>query len=293
MTGNHTLFPLRSWRKLPVLAAVFSCLASCEIINPDEPVPIYVQVDSIPFRITASNQGTSSVSIVDVWAFLDGKLVGGFELPARFPVLANEGSHKLTLQAGILVNGIRSTRAPYDFYLGYDTTFMCVPGQSYTLQPRTEYLPSTTFTINEDFEQSGLYFERDPLSDTILHVINDANAFEDHSGAIFLDATRPYFKYQSTPPFGWAAGSAMYAEINYKNDNEFTVGLISRVNGVDLSEPIVTIRPSDTWKKIYVSLNGALSNQPFASGYRLFITAIKAPGTGVASIYLDNIKVVQ
>src|SRR5262245_62560163 len=108
MNGMEVRNPRRIHRRSVALAAAMSVFAACEVINPEEPLPVYTRVDSIPFSITSANQGSGTSSIVDAWVYLDDQLVGAFELPARFPVLAEEGTHTLTVSPGILVNGIKS-----------------------------------------------------------------------------------------------------------------------------------------------------------------------------------------
>jgi len=270
-----------------------TCLwfSSCELINPDEPIPVYLACDSFYFHTSAAEQGTSSASITDAWVYVDGNLQGAYELPARFPVLS-EGSHSISVKPGILINGIKGSRGAYPFYTAYDTTLNFEAGKTYSLVPRSTYLSLTQFKLMEDFEQSGLALERAPNSDTTLHVIQDANSFENHSGAIYLDNSRPYFNYRALNAFTVPPGTTVFAELNYKCDQEFTVGVLSTLGADQFSEDALTIRASSTWKKIYVSLSTAVNTYPNAS-YKLYITATKSAGLLNASIYLDNIKVLR
>ena len=95
-------------------------VSSCNIINPAEPVPAYLHVDSFSVKTDPLTQGSSSHRIVDAWVFVDGNIVGAFEMPVNVPVLS-AGMHKVTVRPGILVNGIAATRSIYPFYSGYDT----------------------------------------------------------------------------------------------------------------------------------------------------------------------------
>src|SRR5689334_23258519 len=113
-------FSILKLQKYVYLPAALLLMAYCNLINPDEPVPVVVACDTIGFHVTNASQGTNSSSITDMWLFVDGNLLGAFELPAHIPVLA-EGSHTLTIRPGILINGIKGSRGPYPFYTSYDT----------------------------------------------------------------------------------------------------------------------------------------------------------------------------
>src|SRR6185369_3550902 len=113
-------------------------ISSCNIINPAEPVPSYVHIDSFSLSTNLITQGSKSNKVVDVWAFVDGNAVGTFELPATFPVLS-AGSHKLTLRPGILLDGIAATRSIYPLYTGYDTAINLESGKIKTGTPKIEY----------------------------------------------------------------------------------------------------------------------------------------------------------
>jgi len=267
-------------------------LSSCELINPDEPIPVYLECDTISFHATTPEQGSSSSAISDAWVFVDGVLQGIYEMPAHFPVLA-EGSHKITVKPGIVINGIKNARGAYPFYASFDTTLNLEPTKTYTLHPRSTYLSVTQFKLMEDFEQSGLVLERAPNSDTTLNIQLDAEAFEGHYGAVYLDAARPYFNYRSLHSFYVSPGTTVFAELNYRCDNEFSVGILSQVGSDLVAAEAITIRPTTTWKKIYVSLSDAISSQPSASSYKFYITATKSSTLLNATILLDNVKVLR
>ena len=286
----HTLFPSRHLALLLLSAGWLG--TSCNLINPDEQLPVYLSCDSVPFSVTTPLQGSSSASISDAWTYVDGKLTGGYELPARFPVL-NEGRHEVTVRPGIVVNGIKATRSAYPFYTSFDTTLDLVPGATVRLEPRSTYTATAQFKLLEDFEQSGLYLERDASSDTSLIVIAGSNSFEGHSGALYLDLLHPYAKYRAIQPFTVPLGTTVYAEINYRCDNDFVVGIVSTIGSASLSTEVLAVRASDTWKKIYINLSDAIYSQPLSSGTRLYLAATLSPLRTSASIYLDNIKVVR
>ena len=77
----------------PLLVLILT-LSACDLINPDEDAPGFIQVDSITFNPspTAGTTGSSaSTNIKDVWVYIDNEFQGVYELPAKFPVLKNRG----------------------------------------------------------------------------------------------------------------------------------------------------------------------------------------------------------
>ncbi len=132
-------------------------LTGCYKFKGDQTVPAYLKIDSINVETYFPDEGSNSSKITDVWAYVDDNLVGVFELPALFPVLA-KGRHKLQLRAGIMLNGISSTRVPYPFYLPIDYTDFEFFEDSVQTPPdlTTEYYPGLKFAWMEDFENEGL-----------------------------------------------------------------------------------------------------------------------------------------
>ncbi|NTV84545.1 MAG: hypothetical protein HGA23_09650, partial [Bacteroidales bacterium] len=74
---------------LPVILMI----SGCDKFEGGQTVPSYLKIDSIGFVTDNDLQGTNSQKITDVWVYVDDDLIGGFEMPATIPVLA-EGIHK-------------------------------------------------------------------------------------------------------------------------------------------------------------------------------------------------------
>src|ERR1051326_8915965 len=84
-----------------LIAAAFS---SCSIFDTSEKIPAYIHIDKIAFiPASASWQSPTSVKITDAWVYIDGQLVGAYELPCTFPVQC-EGTHNILVEAGIKQN---------------------------------------------------------------------------------------------------------------------------------------------------------------------------------------------
>ncbi|MCX6291789.1 MAG: hypothetical protein NT126_08495 [Bacteroidetes bacterium] len=275
-------------------ATAFTCIlflmTSCNIINPAEPVPAYVHIDSIPFSATLTEGGNSS-KITDAWVYVDGNIVGAFELPATFPVLSS-GTHQLKIRPGILIDGIAATRTAYPFYMAYDTTVNFDPGKTIRAMPVSSYTSAANIRL-EDFDQSGISLVSMPSSDTSINIVQDANCFYNHSGKVYLDDAHPSFECAWKDSFPLFPSLPAYVELNYFCNNEFTVGLITYTTLNTYSTDIVTYKPTDTWRKEYVNLTPHTGNYTGITGYKFYIKATKATGLPAAILYFDNIKVVN
>jgi hypothetical protein len=272
-----------------VMAVVF--FTSCEVINPAEPVPSYLRVNSFSVYSNNETEGSSSANISDVWVSIDGEEIGTFELPATIPVLAT-GNHKVILRAGILANGIASLRVQYPFYSGYDSTVNFESGKIHELHPSITYASYSNFQI-EDFDHSSISIDTTPASQVRLIDTTNSNNLEGNFGYVLLDDGHPYFECASLVSFSLPGGGAnVYLELNYKCNNEFVVGTIANTTTSVFKNDILTIRATDVWKKIYVTLTPTVSSLLNATGWKIYMHATKSPSQTTAELYFDNIKVV-
>ena len=60
---------------------------SCELINPPEPIPAYIRIDTISFNVTQFDQGAATHQISNIWLTVDNELLGIFEMPFQVPCL--------------------------------------------------------------------------------------------------------------------------------------------------------------------------------------------------------------
>ncbi len=275
---------------------VLIALTSCEIINPAEDVPSYIHVDSFSVYSDLESQGSSSASVTDVWVSVDGKSLGAYELPATFPVLAS-GNHRVLLSPGILVNGIATTRNSYPFYTSFDSTVNLESAKTTTLNPKITYADYAEFApapVGEDFDHSSISLEDTSIGSNV-HLVdtNNTNGFEGDYGYAYLDGSHSYFKCASITSFTLpGGGSYVYAELNYKCTTEFTFGLIANTTSNVQVQDIITIRPSSTWKKIYIYLTPTVSSITDATGWKIYMHATKSDAVSSAELSVDNIKIV-
>jgi len=273
-------------------------LAGCYKFEGDQTIPAYLKIDTVLLSTYYPEQGANSNAIKDVWVYVNDQQVGAFELPAMFPVLA-DGQQKLEIRPGIKVNGISSTRAPYPFYkpIIYND-FLFTPDSITNVQsPTTEYYTNINFAWMEDFENAGISLSESSSSDTNIVRIQISNSLDvesRYSGLISLTTDASLYSASSSSSYPIPVqGSPTLLEVDFKTDNFINVGIIVQENSTFIKIPLVILNHSDTWNKIYVNLGPNLSLHPQATDFKVFFESVLENDLSSASIYLDNIKLIN
>ena len=279
-------------------------LASCDKFQGDQTVPAYLSVDSLSFYTDNDLQGTDNQKIADVWVYVDDDVIGGFELPALIPILA-EGIHKLEIRPGIILNGIPETRAPNPCWEPIITySFNFVPDSISKTTGTSTYTSNSVFVWMEDFEDASLAIKKSNNSDTGIVRTQPANApdafldeYSFFSGISYLDKERPYLQLVSDDGndagFVFDRGDFIFLELNYKNDVPLTIGLyIKLMDNTVEDRSFLNISPSDDWNKIYINFTPIVNETVDAVYYNVYINASLDSETDQARIKLDNIKLV-
>ena len=286
---------------------VFLCiilLAGCDKFEGDQTVPSYLGIDSLVFETNNDLQGTNNQEISDVWVYVDDDLVGGFEMPATFPVLA-EGIHKLEIRAGIILNGISDTRAPNPCWkpIIFDA-FNFTPDSITRVSGTSSYYDNVEFVWMENFEDASLAIRESQNSDTGIVRTQPANApeafieeFSQYSGISYLDENRPYLQLVSDNGDGggfvFDRGDFIFLELNYKNNIPLVIGVYIKLMDNTVEErSFLVVSPSDDWNKIYVNFTPIVNETNDALSYTVYIEAQLPDDSGSAVILLDNIKLV-
>ena len=259
---------------------------SCEIINPDEDIPGYIQID----KFSLENE-PKALNLTDAWVDIDGNLLGVYELPAKFPVLST-GRHEIMIRAGIKVNGIAASRSFYPFFTSYKIDTIIQPEKIIKLNPTIKYRDNINIVWSENFEQNGLTLEKTKNSNVSISIVS-SNVFDgNYSGGIFLSQNDSVFECQTINSYILPKDrSPIFFEMNYKNNNEFFVGLdIYTSNNQLIHLPIIIINKSSNWNKIYIDMASTVNKYPNAISFRVFIGEIKSKDATSTEIYLDNLK---
>lgn len=284
----------REWYLL-VVVIIILFFSSCKEYQAE--VPAYIHIDKISVTTDAITQGTTSNNITDAWVYLNGNLIGVYELPATFPIIAN-GENEISIKAGIKVSGIAASRAYYPFYNPYEITLNLVPDSTITISPVVSYQSWADFPLIEEFNYatSIATFDTTSYSDTTFQTsTNPADVFEgDGSAAIFLDNKNTYFECYTTSNYALPqGGNPVYVEMNYKSEAEIYVGIVG-IEGSTLVMiyPSIILSPSEEWNKIYINLTNEVSAEINATEFKIYLAANNTDSLSAATVYIDNFKVV-
>lgn len=267
-------------------------LSSCDLINPAEQLPAYLQIDNFELTTTPA-QGENSEQITDVWVFVNDISLGIYELPAKVPTI-DLGTQNITIFPVIRENGLRSAPIIYPFYNRYETTVELAAEETVNIQPTTTYISNAVFELIEDFNGNGHRLKGgDPnavqIEDKVGEVVlGDKTEIEFTSSATFVDL----------PTSG---GKAIFLELDYQTNIEFEVGLVGLdINGgsINATNYKIILCPINRWNKLYVNFQEDLEMSQL-TGYKLAFRA-STNDTGCGNInsespevLIDNVKFIR
>ena len=207
------------------------------------------------------------------------------------PILAS-GTANIAMYAGIINNGISDTRLPYTFYNPYVFAVNFEENKTYTITPVFHYKDGVTIADDNFNGTSGSLYT--PVGDSVYTLTTDpAKTWSESGKSVYMSMSdsKPTAIIQSSAPQYLPVGGAdVYLELDYKTNQEITVGLDCG-NGIE-KRPALILRPTSDWKKVYINLTSAASTQPTYNNYKVYISAIKQSGLEHPEIYLDNIRLI-
>jgi len=268
---------------------------SCEKFSGDQTIPAYLKIDSIRLTTDYSSQGTAIHNITDAWVYIDGQLIGTFQLPATFPVL-QKGSHTLIVLPGVKQDGIAFTRISYPFYQEITRTINLVPDSTLHLGIlSTTYNAKTKFIWKEDFDDVAITIDTTAAATTkIQQTPSDSPLTLEgvHSAIVELDTVGATFACVSHSTFT-IPSSAVFLEMNFNINTYLEVGVYVTAFGYINQVPIMTLNPTnDKWKKIYIDLTTTLNAYTGATTFRVYYYLKNTTGDQYR-ILMDNIKVLS
>ena len=268
---------------------------SCEKFSGSQTIPAYLKIDSISLTTDYPTQGTARHSIVDAWVYIDGTLIGTFQLPATFPVLS-QGTHTLMVLPGVKKDGIASTRVSYPFYQEITRTINLVPDKTLDLGTlSTTYLAKAKFVWKEDFDDVAISLDTTTATTEKIRqtASGDSLTLEgSHSGIVELDTAGSTFEAVSHGTFK-IPNSAVFLEMNFNVNTYLVVGVYVTTPAYVNQVPIITLNPTNNkWKKIYIDLTTTLNAYTAATSFRVYYYLKNTTGDPYR-ILMDNIKVLS
>jgi len=290
-------------KQICYLFVLFLSSSSCDWINPEEPLPAYLIIETPTFS-SRPGEGSSDTRISEYWVFLDDTFLGVFPIPATIPVL-HQGTATLRVQAGIRVDGRAATPDIYPFYTTYQQNISLGPLSNLTIQPEFQYLTDAQFAFVEDFERNTTIF-RDLITGTSQSRIriSNENVFEGQGcGLIQLSTSDAYMEIATVSRYQdlLARGNSVFLEMNYRSDVPVSFGILGYELGQ--TEPLeLTYRagfnPSAVWNKIYFDLTPIIAGSPSEQFKIIMQAALPLDAQNnfeldAAQVYLDNLKLVH
>lgn len=282
---------------LSVIGLICVCISGCNIINPSEPVPTYIRIDSFRLLQTdPSKTGSISQKITSAWVYYDNQAVGVFDIPGTIPVIASKAG-QLQIRPGVTLGGIKSYETTYPFYTFDTFSISPMPGKVINHTPEVRYVADAKFSYIENFDLGNTFTKVNNalLTDTsIVRVDKSTNpdkVFEGSgAGYIYLNSTHSTSENINNDGFPITQGE-VFLEINYKCDVAFEIGLQTTISGNIIYEYIAGMKPSNEWKKLYINIHDFVGNNK-GSLYRTMIKTKLPDGQTTGYVLMDNIKVV-
>lgn len=289
-----------------VTVLIVSFLSSCEVINPEEDIPSYIQIDTIDLQSQSSDFGTSSHKITDCWVYVNKDFIGCFELPAKIPVLKS-GNCEVMVRGGIKLNGIASTRIVNPFYSNYVVNKNLKIGEVLILDSvLLKYNKLDNLMWKEDFEYSVLTLKKSNKGDSILrtnqnilsipndnkigYLNNNAGRIEFIDTSYFEAITRNSYKLPKS------LDNVILLELNYCTNQSFEVGICPENGNINnpYKYPVLIINSSGMkWNKIYVNLSNAVTQFSQINDFYIYLSASKSKDIESPKLLFDNIKLLR
>jgi hypothetical protein len=273
---------------LPLFAGM-QLAGSCDT-GPAE-VPAYIRIDTIPLDSTYYDSTGSVIHRINTaWVYVSDNLQGVYNLPALFPVLAEEDV-KVEIFAGVNENGISSRRIRYPFYESWTKVVKLNRGDTSLLQPSVRYRRGFQLPFLEDFEGAGTKVEFAQGSGFFTH--DQSGSFAEEGigcGILYLPPGGSDLIVQTLPIEIPSNLAGYFAEISYRNNSEFVIGI--RAANAPESQFLVGVRPRENWNKLYINITDAVDRlSAMTSNYRLFVRVLQDSTINDQLVYIDNLKI--
>jgi len=278
-------------------------ISACEIYDPVQKIPAYIQVDSFSFS-TNDKTGFNTQKIKEVWIFVNGQQIGTYSVPTKaIPALA-EGNSTISISAGVSADGIVGNKVLYPFYGQYIETRNLEKGKVSKFIPKFHYDTNLKkpFIYYQDFEisDSGVSKGNTGTVDLKLETHLPSAAYDAYGNKFGKITTLTKDDILEFTNDIWVrlneVGMPIYLEFDYKTTTEVQVGILGKLNnqGNSLASADLVLKPTETWTKIYVNLTDEVGLFRPERGYfyRFFIRTRNAPGAG-NSISIDNIRLIN
>lgn len=281
---------------------------SCEIINPEEEIPAYLEISQ--FDVAGINNLPPSSDIRDVWLYVGRENLGVYQFDGKdkitIPILKS-GLNTIRLDPGIVGDlGFNNVHDAYPFYENFDTVVNIVPGETIVLNPKTGYTEEANLIdVTQDDFETGLNRNYRACGGCPINLEVAArnnpeftDLFGDSNGeAIALlrvgqGATDSVY-LETRSAFGInERATQIWLEFEYRSNIIFTTGIRAQNVFYYRIQPFLPASP-DGWTKVYLRLidDFFIFNDNLA--YTLIFSSPQTDGAKDYYVALDNIRIVQ
>lgn len=293
---------MRKYIYFLVLVSISSIFNGCNIINPDEPIPSYIHIDTIILKANGTgNERDLTHNFTDVIILINDNDIGTYELPVTIPALYSD-KQTIKVAAGIKINGVNTFRTDYPFIELYknDSSFSLTKEAITTITPVVQYYDNIKFAWIEDFENSTMSIKTTSKSENEIILTTADTKSGNFAGEINLSDSANYFEAYSELAYILPNGDKpIFLEMDYKIEEKFYVGLKAfKTNGTSSETTLVGIEPKHDdngnliWNKIYIELASEVSAyyNSDAISFQVAFSAIKSNDKSTAKILIDNVK---
>lgn len=283
------------------LTVIFLCLSffACNIINKDEPLPIYIAVPQPHVLVDAKTNYESDLGVKVIWAEAGIDSFGYFAVPKTFPVFP--GASKNYFFFGGISDLGQGFVAQYPFWKPVQQHISVKDLDTFKFNKMTfEYYSDTIlhYEFVEQFESPSILFRKAAASELEIDFYGQDKLERAHSGLLQFNSIQKIADIESENLLNLPYNQAVYLEASYKSDINFIMGLKYQTNsGLTGDAPLfatVTASP-DKWKTVYFRLNNVMASiengiRNDGAKYRIYF---KSDGEGKdVKILLDNIRVI-
>jgi len=272
-------------------------LQGCVKNNPD---PSWLEVTEWTLVKNTEAQydaGVLTHNITDAWVFVNGQIIGVFQVPFKIPILKS-GNCNIKIYPAIRNNGISSTKKIYPFLASHEVDATLKENEVLHIDPVTKYNSNSFFWI-EDFEDASIKLENDPNSLASISTGSDPSILEygNFYGAVHLTKKDSVWVAYTTGQMVLPKlGREVYLEVDYRNNTNIITGVLAVEPGKTIPNPNIQMNKQNVgeeqWKKIYIDLKEIVSYYVNAGYYEISFQSLLEAGNLSSDVYIDNIKVV-
>lgn len=274
-------------------------LWGCNLLNKDEPFPIYIKMPQPEVSVDPAHSYVSSLGVSVVWVEAAADSFGFQKVPTVFPVIPGVGK-RYYFYGGISDLG-QGFVAIYPFWKPIQKTIDIEPADTFTVDNfRFEYYSDTVlgYPFVEQFENASMLFKKASNSNVSLNFYNADKHERNYSGVAVLDSTHDNFNvYSDGDAFYLPFAEPVYLELTYKSELGFSTGLLFESLGTTGEIPFSAFieKSPDNWKTVYLRLNTIMAKldglyRDYAT-YRLYLRA-QTDGTISGKILIDNVRII-